>query len=195
MTSPNARLLLAIIAAHLLVLAALITEVRRPDARGTLFPVLEATEVAAPVAATVVVPDSMPVVADADEPSFEIAVERNEAAAGLSGAGCELTQAVQSALRESPDVRSALDRVPPHARSVANALMLWDGRWIEVAALGGAATLDPIRASIIASVRAADPLCRAASIVGPRLLLIEDASGMTVIAIGSGTWAWADLLS
>lgn len=116
--------------------------------------------------------------------------------AGLAqaGAGCDLSDVVQRLLRERPDVTAALQRMPRAARSVADALMLWDGHWIDAGAVGGSTALDPIRAAVAAAIRAAPANCRDAKVIGPRLLIVPSATGNQVLAFGSGEWSWAQLL-
>lgn len=117
--------------------------------------------------------------------------------AGLAqaGAGCDLGDAVQTRLRSRPEVAAALQRMPRAARSVADAVMLWDGHWIDASAVGGSAALDPIRAAVAAAIRAAPADCRDAKVTGPRLLIVPGALGNQVLAFGSGQWSWAQLLT
>lgn len=115
------------------------------------------------------------------------------ASAGAAGPSCDLTQAVQRALRESKAVGAALLRIPVEARSVANAVMLWDGAWVAPAAIGGEAVLEPIQAKVIATVEAASQTCRMDVQAGPRLVLIPGERETLTIAIGSGSWRWGDL--
>lgn len=109
-----------------------------------------------------------------------------------SGAGCDLTDVVQSALRESAAAKAAIATLPAKARSVANAVMLWDGRWID----GGDATtrraLARIREVVLATVDGATADCRAQAQAGPRLILIPGTPD-AVLALGSGRWRWGDL--
>lgn len=114
------------------------------------------------------------------------------AGGGSELAGCVLTDAVHAALQaEGP--RAALARIPARRRSVAGAVMLWDGGWVRSGALDDARVARPIRAAIVEAVRAAEPGCAAAPVSGPVLLLVPDAGGATVLVLGSGTWRWADL--
>ena len=53
---------------------------------------------------------------------------------GMPNGSCDVTSIVQQALRDSPEARDAVAALPPEARSVANAVMLWDGSWIAGAA-------------------------------------------------------------
>lgn len=111
---------------------------------------------------------------------------------GSDLAGCALTGAIHAALQaEAP--RAALARIPERRRSVAGAVMLWDGGWVRSGALADARVARPIRDAIVEAVRAAEPACAATPVSGPVLLLVPDAGGAMVLVLGSGTWRWADL--
>jgi hypothetical protein len=119
-----------------------------------------------------------------------LAVAENAA----SGRACQLGGWLQAALRADPTVQSALAAIPRADRSVANAIMLWNLRWVRQppSALAGASVL---RSALMVGVRAAPPECQTQLVRGPELLVMTDASGTTLIAIGSGEWRWADLLA
>ena len=116
-------------------------------------------------------------------------------AAATAGDPCDLTGALQVALQANAQVVDELSRIPRQARSVANAIMLWDGRWTPVEAPAYPAMTDPLRQAIIDTVRALPPACQAQPVVGPRLLSITNPTGATIIALGSGSWTWGDLLN
>lgn len=130
-------------------------------------------------------PTFVPVAVDLAAPVF--------ATGDAADAGkCELASAVQEALANDDAIRRAIDAVPPASRSVANAVTVWNGAWT---ALGGSVWADPVRAAVVAQVRAASPRCRDATITGPRLLMVAATGRSTALAFGSGVWRWADLLS
>lgn len=154
-------------------------------------------EVAGAVAAPVAVfePTFTPVAVDVDAPQFDI----GEAAPTIpqmtvAGTGCGLSDTVQTALRSSPGVQGALALMPADARSVADAALLWDGRWIDARVVGGNAALVPIQNAVAAVVRAAATDCRNATITGPRLIYVSTAGGTRVLAFGSGSWTWSQVL-
>ena len=111
-----------------------------------------------------------------------------------AGSGCVLTENVEASLRADSGVRHALALIPANARSVSNALLLWDGQWIDASTVGGAAALDPIRAVVAATVRAAPTDCRKAAVTGPRLLFVDTGAQTQILAFGSGQWAWDQLI-
>jgi hypothetical protein len=121
-----------------------------------------------------------------------VAVAVAESAA--PGHSCQLGGWLQAALRADPAVQAALAAIPRADRSIANAIMLWDVRWVRQpsSALNGASAL---RSALMVGVRAAPAECQTQLIRGPELLALTDSSGTTLIAIGSGEWRWADLLA
>ena len=149
---------------------------------------IAATPLAVPVAAPMLTEARIAV----EAPLIEIAAAAPEDVQPAP-AGCAVGAAVQAALRSSASVKLALSRMPRDARSVADAVQLWNGRWADPAPLGGAETLDPIRAAVAAAVRAAPAACRDAPIAGPQLIFVEIA-GTRVLAFGSGEWAWSQVI-
>lgn len=111
-----------------------------------------------------------------------------------SASNCQMVTILETVLTEDAVVTAALAEVPRKARSVANAIMLWDGDWIEPDALGEGRALPPIQAAIISIIRGAPADCHAQIVLGPRLISIPDAQGATLLALGSGAWKWEDLL-
>ena len=114
----------------------------------------------------------------------------------LSGGGdrCGLGEWLQATLQNDPDVRVALSQVPRGARSVANAVMLWNGAWVEARGYDGRDTLAPIRRMIADGLRTAPSQCRDEVMTGPRFIAVGDSAQTTVLAVGSGLWRWSDLL-
>lgn len=109
------------------------------------------------------------------------------------GEDCGLEEGLRQALQRDPAVQAALTRTPPSARSVANAVMVWDGRWVSRRELHASA-LEPVRRTIVAKVESATPACRQALNQGPRFITISGAADTTVLAVGSGAWRWSQLL-
>jgi hypothetical protein len=112
-----------------------------------------------------------------------------------TSAHCDLTGAIQAALESDPKKRDQLALIPPQARSVANAVQLWDGAWVDPDSLGGPAVAEPIRAAIVDVIRQAPPACHDQTLMGPRLFAIADPRGTIIVALGSGQWKWSDLLA
>jgi hypothetical protein len=117
-----------------------------------------------------------------------------EPTAGSAGVDepCDLATALANDLRQAPAAQRALLAVPASARSVADAIMMWDGQWPGDTQAGGKALL---RALIEREIAAARSRCLDEINHGPHLFLVP-ASGTTVaIVVGSGEWRWRDLLA
>lgn len=114
-------------------------------------------------------------------------------ASRAAGQPCQLTAWLQQALQADPQVQAALAQIPRPARSVANALMLWNGTWIEPLAKASTG-VETLRQAFMSGIRSAPEACRDQVIHGPELILLSDGVGTTVLAVGSGEWRWADLL-
>ncbi|MBW3559427.1 MAG: hypothetical protein KY449_06605 [Proteobacteria bacterium] len=112
---------------------------------------------------------------------------------GGSGADCGLAETIGAALQEDAEVLAALGRVPRQSRSVANAVMLWDGDWVpDQAATPGA--LDPVRAALSLRIEDAPESCRAEVLAGPIFIPLRASDGTVVLTIGSGVWRWGQLV-
>lgn len=119
-------------------------------------------------------------------------LSENDAAA--PGSACDLTEPVQAALRASEAVTARLPEIPPERRSVANVIMIWNTSWVAVHE-----TLDPeamatIRETMAGVIAEASLDCRLQQQSGPRMIMIPGATDTTVLALGSGTWRWQDVL-
>lgn len=125
-----------------------------------------------------------------DDPvALAVSTAANQAPAG----GCALAGWLQQALQADPQVQAGLPQIPRASRSLANALMLWDGGWIDLPA--GGTGVPAVRAALQAGVRAAPADCLNQPVRGPEFIVLTGADGATVLTIGSGEWRWADLLS
>lgn len=115
------------------------------------------------------------------------------AVVATDGDRCALGAWLQAALQDDPAALSALASVPRSARSVANALMLWNGTWPPPPANAGPG-LAQLRAVIVAGISAAPASCQNEPINGPILISVGEQADGTVLAVGSGQWRWRDLL-
>lgn len=118
------------------------------------------------------------------------------ALANATGAGvdCPIVASLREALERDPMARAALARIPRPSRSVANAVMLWDGRWIAPDRVGGIATVDAVRNAVAAILNRASQACRTQTVLGPVFVPVAGDGGTIVLALGSGAWRWADML-
>lgn len=110
-----------------------------------------------------------------------------------AGADCGLAETIGAALQGDAQVIAALDRVPRRARSVANAVMLWNGDWVsDDAATPGA--LEAVRAALSLRIEEAPEGCRAEVLAGPVFIPLRASDGTVVLTIGSGVWRWGQLV-
>ncbi len=114
--------------------------------------------------------------------------------ATLSGGACDLTAPVQAALQASKELQASLPQIPRTQRSVANAIMVWNVDWVALDAQLDTAALTIVRDVVAQTVAAASPECRLQAQGGPRLILLPGSADTTVLALGSGSWRWQDLL-
>jgi hypothetical protein len=113
---------------------------------------------------------------------------------GSPGAACDIGEAVQTMLRSDPETHAAIVLIPRQERSVANAVLLWNGQWVAPAGVGGATAFATIKTSIRQIVATASPGCREQEIVGPRFMLIPAGTEMIVAVVGNASWRWSDIL-
>lgn len=111
------------------------------------------------------------------------------------GIDCPVAGILVQALEGDLAVRTALARIPQSSRSVANAVLLWDGRWADPGRVGGTATIETVRQALAHGLANASWECREQVILGPVFLPVSNGSGTLVLALGSGAWRWRDLLS
>lgn len=99
---------------------------------------------------------------------------------------CTALDAIGDTLAADPATVAALT---PLATQAAPAIMAWNGDWSPDPAV------LPIRRVVTAVVAAAPVSCRNDIKIGPRLFFVSVTVTKVAIAIGSGRWAWNDLLS
>lgn len=116
------------------------------------------------------------------------------AAAVAAAQACEITGALQQSLPQSESVQLAIAQIPRTARSVADAVMLWDGVWRDGDALGRDTAVSPIRYAVLDALAHASANCLARDVQGPRFIAITMGASTTVLTLGSGIWRWGDLI-
>ena len=136
-------------------------------------------------------------------PSAIMVPARPTASGSGVGAGCGMAGVVGRAIAADPAAMAALAAVPAGVRTDADAVMLWNGGWLDV---GGAPPLsllptmfqsDPLSAlkqTVVAALAASPPDCRDLSVSGPQLIPIVEPGRTTMLVIGSGIWKWTDLI-
>ena len=121
--------------------------------------------------------------------------------AGVAGSGnvCQLSADAAAAIQHDPMAMAELAALPPGVRSVADAVMLWNGKWFDQdiavpTPTGAVSTNGSLRLAIEKMVVAAPAACRDEAMVGPVFVPIPEGDRTTLLAIGSGAWRWSDLL-
>ena len=117
------------------------------------------------------------------------------ASPAAGGKSCQILENLRADFQAKEEIKAALKLIPVQSRSVSNAILLWDGRWIDTSLVGGAAALQPIESAVLQTVSQAAPDCQAETLHGPRLITLGDARDTTVLAFGSGDWRWSDLIA
>jgi hypothetical protein len=107
---------------------------------------------------------------------------------------CHLARDLQNALQNNDRAQEVLASIPQEARSVANAVMVWDGRWISLNMPDGEARLEPVRETIIQTLSASSADCQDRLNTGPILFAIAGPTGTTVLALGSGPWRASEII-
>ncbi len=117
-----------------------------------------------------------------------------QVASEASGGGCDLTDPIQRALQADIRVNLELPSIAPDRRSVANALAVWDGFWIESDQQFPEPALTSIQDTVRLTVAAASDACRLQVQRGPRLIYLPGPGRTTVLALGSGEWTWQQVV-
>ena len=115
------------------------------------------------------------------------------------GTGCAVATAIGAALADDEDAMSELAALPAGLRTDADAVRLWNGAWLDAAAVepGGqslAAQIPELRRAVTTAVLALPEQCRNVEVRGPQLIPITETGRTTMVVIGSGQWRWSNLL-
>lgn len=206
----RSALLLAIVAAHLLILwlALLLTGFTgRPPQRAKTLALFDVSEVKTPdspakpaehVQVSKIKPQQLvPTILTIDAPP---------AAAGSgTGQGCGMAGVLAKGISENPEAMAAVAALPRDVRSEADAVMLWNGTWLDtgrsaalsalpvVSAMAGQEPVTVLKTVILATLAAAPAECREVELLGPQLIPIAEPGRTTMLVIGSGAWRWSSL--
>lgn len=120
----------------------------------------------------------------------------NAAAAARAGFGttCDVAHTLERGFGDDPLLSAELGRIGPGSRSVANAIMVWDGQWVDLSGDTPEDALETVRRAIVEAVRAAPPECLTQDLSGPRFVAVSRSDTTTVLVLGSGSWRWEQLL-
>lgn len=115
-------------------------------------------------------------------------------AAPGDGSSCALAIESSGAILASSAALAELAAFPAGVRTPADAVMMWDGGWLDPGPLPQGVSAGAIRQIIEQVVASAPPDCRDRPQVGPQFLPIRETGRTTMLVIGSGAWRWADLI-
>lgn len=115
-----------------------------------------------------------------------------------TGQGCSVATAVSAALVADKDAMAELAALPGDVRSDADAVMLWNGAWLDTdpaTQMQMASTPIPaLRRAVSDAVLALPAECQEVEMAGPQLLPIPEPGRTTMVVIGSGVWRWSSLI-
>ena len=115
-----------------------------------------------------------------------------------TGQGCSVANAVSAALIADKDAMAELAALPGDVRSDADAVMLWNGAWLDTdpaTQMQMASTPIPaLRRAVSDAVLALPAECQEVEMAGPQLLPIPEPGRTTMVVIGSGVWRWSSLI-
>ena len=207
----RSALLLAIAAAHLLILwlALLLTGFTgRPQPRSRTLAVFDVSQVDTPDTPA---KPAKQVQVSKIRPQLlvptRITIDAPPAAAGSgTGQGCGMAGVLAKGISENPEAMAAVAALPREVRSETDAVMLWNGTWLEpsqsealagvplVSAMTGQDPVTVLKTKILATLAAAPAECREVESLGPQLIPISELGRTTMLVIGSGAWRWSSLL-
>ena len=114
------------------------------------------------------------------------------------GNGCGVANAVSVALIADRDAMAELAALPAGVRSDADAVMLWNGAWLDAApetqAQMVASPIPALKRAVTQAVLSLPAECQEVEVTGPQLLPITEPGRTTMVVIGSGVWRWSSLL-
>lgn len=104
-----------------------------------------------------------------------------------------MVRKLQAALRDDPEVRAAVTLAHDRAAAGARALLVWNGDWIQDPGEAGKG-LAGVRQALAVEVAFAPRACQAERVRGLVLLTLADGPAAPKVALGRGSWTWADLV-
>lgn len=108
------------------------------------------------------------------------------------GGGCDMVARLQAALRDDPEVTSAIAEAH-RSLAAGRTPLLWNGDWIRSQGQEGEG-LAGVRQAIAVEVAFAPAACKNQRVNGVVLIRFTDAAGGPKVALGRGSWRWTDLL-
>ena len=199
----RAALMVAIIAAHLM-LAAWILSSGSNFAGARPTPILAAIDISkdVPEPEAPAKPAIVPPVPDDHMAALlpsKLMVEMAPPVAGNgTGRGCSVASAVSAALIADKAAMAELATLPAEVRSEADAVMLWNGAWLDHAPEAqmqmAQSPIPALKRAVIDAVLALPAECQEVETAGPQLISVPEPGRTTMVVIGSGVWRWSNLL-
>ena len=144
-----------------------------------------------PRVAVLIVPAKLPIADASLSPTAVIASPGAETAT----AGCALARDAGQAIGQDPAAMAELDALPPGIRTSTDAVMLWNGQWLDLGSMPAGIDTGALR-RVVEQVAADAPAeCRDAEATGPQFIPIPERDRTVMIVVGSGAWHWADLIA
>ncbi|MDQ3245559.1 MAG: hypothetical protein M3Q52_01455 [Pseudomonadota bacterium] len=124
---------------------------------------------------------------------FALTEQLDSIANAVPAAGCSTLEKIRKAIIENPAAMASVHRAPPEARSVADAVVIWNAGWVD-AAKSVDAPLGPARAAVEQVGISVDDACLDEALIGPRLIPFPAGDGTIFLVLGSGTWTWREVM-
>jgi hypothetical protein len=110
----------------------------------------------------------------------------------MNAAGCVPLEEVRETIASDPAAMASALNAPPETRSIAEAIVIWNGDWIHAASTEQS-PLAPTRSAIERSIANMRAECLDEPVTGPRLIPFPTATGTMFLVFGSGSWKWRDV--
>lgn len=110
----------------------------------------------------------------------------------LTATNCDVLSTVANGLVSDPLAVQAVDRAPPDSRSVADAIVIWNGGWRNET-IDADAPLAIVRSNVLTTLDFLPPECLAEQVSGPRFIPVANGDRTILLVFGSGTWSWLSL--
>ena len=139
-------------------------------------------------------------------PAPEAAAQPAAAAGAGAGEDCRTADAIARGISENPDAMAAVAALPKDVRSDSDAVMLWNGTWLDTGETSMLSVLpaallptsvDPVAAlkqAVLVTLTEVPAVCRDLLMTGPQFIPIAEPDRTTMLVIGSGLWRWSSLL-
>ncbi len=138
-----------------------------------------------------IVPAKLPTADTSLSPAAVIASPGAETAA----AGCALARDAGQAIGQDPAAMAELAALPPDVRTSTDAVMLWNGQWLDLGVMPTGIDTGALR-RVVEQVAANAPAeCLDAEANGPQFIPIPEGNRTVMIVVGSGAWHWSDLIA